>query len=155
MKLSIISEDSQVSIMHHDQEDYETAQILDDIAFQSINISRNKELVLYAVKNGEPVGGVWVDIYKDRDGDEDQEELWVYDFDVVVSHDARDSLIGPRLINAALEDYQDNKHSVPGDLYIKSQVINPKLAAFLEKRYGFRPVAGRWSPSSPYMTYGL
>ena len=155
MKLSVISEDSQVSIVHHDPDDYDIAQKLDDIAFESINLTRNKELVLYAIKNGEPVGGVWVEIYKEQDVDENDEEQWVYDFDVVVSHNARDSLVGPRLINAALEDYQNNKSAVPGYLYIKSQVINPKLAAFLEKRYGFKPVAGKWSPNSPYMTYGL
>lgn len=161
MKLHIIIEESQVRIIHNDSEDYDIAQKLADIAFESLNISSNKELVLYATKNGEPVGGVWADIYpdekddKDDENDENDEDLWVYDFDVVVSNEARDSLIGPKLINAAIQDYVENKYSVPGHLYIKAQVINPKLAAYLEKRHGFKPVSGEWHPRTPYMTYGL
>jgi hypothetical protein len=164
MKLHIISEESQVSIVHYDSDDYDyqtpllsndIAQKLAVIAFESISISRSKDLVLYATKNGEPVGGVWAEIYSDDSDVEDNEDLWVYDFDVVVSNEARDSLIGPRLINAAIRDYEDNKYSVPGRLYIKAQVINPKLAAFLEKHHGFKPVSGEWHPRTPYMTYGL
>jgi hypothetical protein len=156
MKLFTINENSQIEILHYDNEDvdYDLADKLQDIAFESINISRNKNLVLYATKNGEPVGGVWADMYPDQDWDGD-DEMWVYDFDVVVSHMARDSLVGPKLIKAAIEDYQENKSMVPGDLYIKAQVINPKLAKFLEKHYGFKPLANSWSSQTPYMTYGL
>ncbi len=95
-----------------------------------INISRNKELIFIAVEDSEVVGAVWYSVTSE--GDLGQ----MFDFDVAVHPQYRSSRIGLELIEAAISEYHDLK-SVYDMLYIRVNVINPKLARVLERKYNF------------------
>lgn len=143
-----------------DPDDWETADKAYQIASDSnINIFRSKELTLVAQIGDEVVGAVWSSFTIDDDySKEAGEDVYCYDFDVVVSSKSRSiglssARIGPKLIDEALKHYRSLRSEF-GNAYIRVWVVNPKLAGYLERRYGFQPEGGgNWSRSDPYMVY--
>ena len=172
MKLRAIIESIQdVTITAIDEEeDWELAEQAEQVARRcQIRISRDKRLLLIALAGDTVVGAVWATFDQDQsyrepvwDGDEprDEPDVYCFDFDVVVDPQARatgagmvSSNIGPKLIDAALVEY----HQIAAmygyeNTFIRVQVVNPKLARFLERRYGFES-SGGWSPSNPFMEF--
>jgi len=139
MKLSIINAGAiQILPWTDDTEDYDpwiTADQADKVAHDSqIRISSNKELSLIALnERGDVVGAIWSTLERD-----DDQDAMVYDFDVAVDpkHRSGQTMIGIRLINSALEDFESIKSDDPRT-YIRVCVINSRLADILERRYGF------------------
>lgn len=154
MNLKLLHED--VEIHRADEHDWQLYDQAVKIANDSgIRISRNKELSFVAVLGREVVGAVWSAFEPD---DELGGDGYRYDFDVVVKHGARSSglssrRVGPRLIEAAIKDYESLKSEFPNS-YIGVWVVNPKLARYLEDRHGFQTEGGgEWHPSKPFMVY--
>lgn len=94
-----------------------------------IRIDRNKELIFIAIEDADVIGAVWYSVT-----DEDLGQI--FDFDVAVHPQYRSGRIGLELIEAAISEYHDLK-SAYDMLYIRVNVINPKLARVLERKYGF------------------
>ncbi len=119
-----------------------------DIAEESaIGILSNKELLLVAVDNSYYVhGAVWYAIYDDAD-------YSVFDFDVAVRPTSRSGMIGMRLIDAAISEYEELRHAYD-NLIIKTLVVNPKLIRVLKRKYGFE-ILSREHGNSAYMTFGV
>src|SRR6185369_1663761 len=99
-----------------------------------IRISNDKDLALMALSGDTVIGAVWSSFnYDDAASRELGERVHVYDFDIVTEPTARGSLPGPKLIDAALADWRDRSTDMLS--YVSVWVVNPKLAAFLEKHY--------------------
>lgn len=142
-----------------EEDDWELAEQAEQVARRSdIRIARDKKLLLVALAGDTVVGAVWASFYESPDYED--EGVHCFDFDVAVDPEARatgvgmvSSNIGPKLIDAALREYRDLAAMYDYDkTYIRVQVINPKLARFLERRYGFE-TSGEWSRSNPYMEF--
>lgn len=129
MKLYQLHEEVQITHWSEDMDDLDpwvTADQADKVAADSkIRISNNKQLTLMAVNGDTVIGGVWSAI-------DTADEQPYYDFDVAVSPAHRNSNVGLKLIEAAIQDAIDNDIQA-----IKVYVINPKLIKVLERRYGF------------------
>lgn len=100
----------------------------------AIRIARNKELSLIALnERGDVVGAVWSALEPDED-----QGATVYDFDVAVDPEYRSAqaMIGIKLINSALEDFESIRASNPRT-YVRVYVVHRRLADVLERRYGF------------------
>jgi len=159
MKLRTILEFVEPEINAADPEDWEAADQADRIASNSgIRISRNKELTLVAQVGGEVVGAVWSAFERDDEASQEYgEDVYRFDFDVAVDPKSRamgmaSARIGPKLIDAALDHYRSLKSEF-GNAYIRVYVVNPKLAGYLERRYGFEPEGRGWSQDSLHMIY--
>lgn len=114
-----------------------------------IRIARNKELSLIALnERGDVVGAIWSALEPD-----DDQDATVFDFDVAVDpqHRSGQDMIGFRLINSALEEFESLKADDPRT-YVRVYVINSRLADVLERRYGFE-VEGEYSHGSKHLTY--
>lgn len=143
-----------------DPDDWESAEKAEQIAAVSgINIFRNKELTFIAQIGDKVVGAVWSSFAVDRDASESHgEDIYCYDFDVAVAPLSRatgmsSARIGPKLIDAALKHYKSLKSEF-GHAYIRVWVVNPKLAGYLERKYGFESEGGgNWSQNNPHMVY--
>jgi|10_taG_2_1085330.scaffolds.fasta_scaffold00044_60 GNAT superfamily N-acetyltransferase len=126
------------------------------IANQSgIRINRNKDLLLVAKDEANKVhGGVWSSLERD-----DDQDAWIFDFDVAVDPDSRSSgglassLIGPKLIDAALEEFEGHRAELER-VYVRVWVINPKLARWLEDKRGFEPESVHGDGSTHMVYYG-
>lgn len=120
----------------YDSDGYSIWEQAHSIAQSSgIHISRNKELAFVAMDGEEVIGATWKDIY--RDDNYDEQEVYVYDFDMAIRKDYREDLrafFG--LMRASLDDFEDSKDYYD-NLYIRTWVINPKLVRVLERKYGF------------------
>lgn len=156
MKLSLITEAlAQIEIKYVTDEDYtpETWDQAYNIAEQSgIRISSNKELRIIAVDEDWNVhGAVWSD-YSIHDeltqeynyGKDEIEEIYAYDFDVVVKKESRaigmtSPRVGISLIDAALRDYKYTSEESGYKDCVMVMVVNPKLAKWLEEKRGFEP----------------
>lgn len=119
----------------------------------NIRISRTKELRFVALDDIDNViGAIWVHIYADSSyfADSEYSDIMVYDFDVAVHPQHRNhSMIGLRLIEAAIQDY---KESLPDDRrMIKVFVVNRRLSQILHKKYDFEDTG--WSSSGTEMYY--
>ena len=79
----------------------------------------------------------------------------VYDFDVAVLPEYRkhESLVGIKLIDSALEDFQSLKAEEPRS-YVRVWVVNPRLARVLERMYGFEPESTHSDGSAHLIYYG-
>lgn len=129
---------------------WDAAEQAEEVARVSgIRISRNKELSLMALNSsGDVVGAVW----SSYENDDDQEAM-VYDFDVAVLPQYRkhESMIGIKLIDSALEDFNNLRAENPRS-YVRVWVVNPRLARVLERMYGFEP-ENTHGDGSTHMTY--
>ena len=159
---SILS--NNIEIVPYDTENYEdtsydiwvAADQAEKIAADSgIRISSNKDLTLIAIdNNGDVLGAVWSDIRLDDDHEE--EDIYIYDFDIAVDRTHRaqglaSPKIGIKLIDAALEDFRWHR-TEREEMYVRVWVVNPGLARYLEKRYGFT-VEAEHSNNSVHMVY--
>jgi len=141
MANGLLLESGPIEILAYDSEGFEqdydpniAADQAEMAASESgINILRNKELAFIAVnQRGDVVGAIWKALYHDDDQDAE-----VYDFDVAVHPEARgQDMVGIRLINAALDDFESMRFDFPRS-YVSLHVINSRLADVLERRYGF------------------
>jgi len=117
-----------------------------------IRIGRDKELTLIAMLGDQCVGAVWSTWYPDRERQttDDEDDVWIYDFDVVSDPTYRAAgPIGLKLIEAALDEYRHAEH--PRKM-IRVYVVNPKLITYLERHYGFEN-EGTYSHGAAHMTY--
>jgi len=118
-----------------------------------IRIARNKELSLIALnERGDVVGAIWSALEPDEDRD-----AMAYDFDVAVDPEYRSgqAMVGIKLINSALEDFESIKSDNPRT-FVRVYVVNRRLADVLERKYGFE-VEGEYQYDgnfgSKHMTY--
>jgi hypothetical protein len=98
-----------------------------------LNILRDKRLssVLVDIENQIPIGGVWVSDNNDS-----------FSFDIALDKNYQNLRLSHLLIDSALEEYiiqnesyfEMNNKKLPMNI----DVINPKLADILKKKYGFR-----------------
>jgi hypothetical protein len=146
MKLSTIREFVEIKRIDP-EEDWEAAEAVEQ-AFRAskIGISRFKQVTLAAFENGEPIGGVLSAWEHDYDRD-----VWAFDFDVAVMPGRRGAgrehrglgssgvmdTAGIRLVLAAIQQYESEKHDHGDRTMISVYVVNPKLARFLQTRLGF------------------
>ena len=87
----------------------------------------------YVAADGEDVVGAVVGKWQ-----EDEDETWVYDFDVAVHPDYQGfARIGPKLIDTAIKEYERRKRTVPS-AEMRIYAANPKVVGFLTSRYGFQ-----------------
>ena len=139
---------------YSDEEFYDTPgysvweQALSIANDSGLHISRNKELALIAIDEKEVVhGAVWTSLESD-----DDQDAMVFNFDVAVDKSARGpAKIGPQLIDAALEEFENLKAELDR-VYVRVWVINPKLVHYLEYQRGFELV-GTHSDGSAHMVY--
>lgn len=159
MKLRQISESvlNVVITAIDEEDDWELAEQAEQVAKNSnIHISRDKKLLLVAMADDTVVGATWASFYESPD----YEGAHCFDFDIAVDPAARatgvgmvSSNIGPKLIDATLREYRDLAAMYDYEkTYIRVQVVNQKLARFLEHRYGFES-SGGWSPTNPHMEF--
>lgn len=152
MKLKLICDDLELSGADGlEQSQYDQAYEIANLS--GIRISGDKELSIVALHGDDVVGAVWSSFEPDHDY---EEEVFRYDFDVAVRPDIRSTglvskKIGPRLIKAALEEYNSLSSEFQRS-YIRVWVVNPKLAKYLENNFGFES-DGEWSQSNPFMEY--
>lgn len=163
MRLSFICESvGDVRVVHYgsiDDEDvygglvYKTCS---DFTSDEIYVSRDSDLLFVAFYGAKPVGCVWGKV----SGSDDESYNNVFSVDVVVAPRYRSLLIGPKLIRAAIDEYYSLKSDFDGDLFMGCEVVNHKLAEFLQRRYNFQHVdragnwgVGEWSVSSPFLVY--
>jgi GNAT superfamily N-acetyltransferase len=161
MRSALLEAIGPVTIRYFQGEDgeWELGEQADQIARASgIRIGSNKDLTLLALSGDNVLGAVWSAFERDHDASENHNaDIYRYDFDVAVRPDARGTglttaRVGPRLIDAALRDYRDRRHDVDG-AYIRVWVVNPKLAQWLQDRYGFETEGRGWSQDTPHLVY--
>lgn len=161
MKLRIITEWAEINIQSYNPDDDldGIGERCYHIANESgIRISREKDLTLVALAGSEPVGAVWSSFKRDDDASEHHgQEIYCFDFDVAVTPASRATgmgspKVGPQLIEAALDHYRSLRSEVDG-AYIRVWVVNPKLARYLENKYGFETDGREWSLDSPHLSY--
>ena len=128
----------QIVSWSEDADDYDpwvAADQADRVAGESdIRISSDKELSIIALnEKGDVVGAIWSALSPDNDND-----AMVYDFDVAVDpeHRSGQAMVGIKLINSALEDFEYIKSDNPRT-YVRVYVVNRRLANVLERKYGF------------------
>jgi len=138
-------------------EDYDpwvAADQADNVAGESdIRIDQNKELYLIALnERGDVVGAIWSALEPDED-----QNATVFSFDVAVDpeHRSGQAMIGIKLINSALEEFESFRAENPRT-YVRVYVVNRRLANVLERKYGFEveseyPHEGNFG--SKHMTY--
>lgn len=139
------------------EHEWEAADQADQIAKDSgIRPNSKKELKIIALSGGRVIGAIWSSLEQERDSGD-----WIYDLDVAVDPKSRgqglaSALVGPKLIDAALSDYRNTAATMDGYVYIRTQVVNSRLAHWLENNRDFSPESRRgWSPDAQYMTYGM
>lgn len=163
MKLACIRESAaDVKIRYYDaEEDQEVydGQIYkkcEDITSDEIYVSRDSELLYVAYYGNEPVGCLWGKVT--RSDDEDYE--YVFSTDIVVAHQYRNLLIGPKLVKTAINEYESLRDQYDDSIFMGCEVVNHKLAEYLQRRHGFQHMdrhgnwgEGEWSINSPYLVY--
>lgn len=99
----------------------------------SLNILSDKRLstVLVDIKNGIAIGGVWV-----SDSNDD------FSFDIALDKNYQNLRLSHLLIDSALDEYQIQNEAyfdmTNKKLPMNIDVINPKLADILKRKYGFK-----------------
>ena len=98
-----------------------------------VNILSDKRLsnILVDVENGTAIGGVWV-----------SDNNMSFSFDIALDKNYQNLRLSHLLIDAALEEYEMQNDTVLDmsnkKLSMDIDVINPKLADILKRKYGFR-----------------
>jgi hypothetical protein len=134
------------------EEDWETAEQVDWIAKKvKIRPDSTKNVGFAAVIGGDQVvGGAYIGVTPDDDYGQ-SEPTFVYSFDVVVDPSFQwGRKIGLDLIKACEKERKFFEES-HGNIYTRLYVVNPKLARFLEERYGYE-MEEQYSHGSAHMT---
>lgn len=136
-----------VSIRYYDGE-RDALRICQQIASEEIYVSRDKDLLAYAVLDGRIIGCVFYSVSKIPDEwyySDDEFEVYGYkpdtmafSFDVVVNSEHRGVNAGPLLIQAAMKEFKDMESEMPVVLLL--EVVNPKLAKYMMRKYGLRSI---------------
>lgn len=113
------------------------------IASEEIYITRDKELLAYATLDGKIIGCVFDSLSRIPDSWYDDENNYdpntmAYSFDVVVSHKNRDVGAGPKLIQAAMQNFKNL--DIGSHVILLLEVVNPKLAKYMMRKYGLRSI---------------
>ncbi len=161
MKLAFMFEAAEdVRVVRYDADEDAGGKVFavcEDLTSDEIYVSRDSELLLVAFHLGVPIGCVWgkVSVY-----DDDEDYGHVFSVDVVVRHGQRGVLAGLKLGRAVIRMYFDLKEQYGGDLFMGCEVVNPKLAELLQRRFGFQHLdargnwgEGEWSVSSPFLVF--
>jgi len=113
-------------------DEYEVADDANRIAIDGgVTILNMMELsgILVDVKLSKVIGGIWVS--------HDSEK---FSFDIAIDSNYQGMGLGTILIDAALQEYGSQKEvadEMDNEFNMEVDVINPKLAEILEKKYGF------------------
>ena len=117
-----------------DIDPYEAADIAEMIARNGgVTILSDKDLkgILIDSKNSRIIGAVWTsNTYQDE-----------FSFDIAIDSGYQGMGLATKLINFALSEYEEMKDVHGDDYAIEVDVINPKLAEILSKKYGFHIVS--------------
>jgi ribosomal protein S18 acetylase RimI-like enzyme len=107
-----------------------------------VTILSSKELncVMLDAKRNRVIGGLWVS----HDSDE-------YSFDIAIDSGYQGMGLATPLLDAAMSEYDEQRDVYGDDLDIVVDVINPKLAQILNKKYGFE-VSAELSQNRVLMT---
>jgi len=160
MRLSFICESvSDVRVVYYSSDDDEDGLVYKacgDFTSDEIYVSRDSELLFVAFLGDKPVGCVWGKV----SSSDDESYGHVFSVDIVVAPMYRSFLIGPKLIKAAIGEYFSLKDAYDGDLFMGCEVVNGKLAEFLQRRFNFQHVdgagnwgEGEWSMNSPFLVF--
>lgn len=118
-----------VDLSEYGIDEYEAADMAHEIAKDGgVKILSDKELngILIDTQNSVVIGGLWVS--------NDTEK---YSFDIALDSNYQNLGISSYLINAAIEEFNYQKDVYGDELVMEVDVINPKLAEILTKKYGF------------------
>ena len=125
-----------IEYFDQDTDDYDPWLVYDqaDFIFKKSDIrpGRDKDLKIIAIEGDKVLGAVYTDLHEEDD-------IWIYSFDVAVDPSKRDDRVGLKLIDAAIKDYK-NERAVLGNVEMKVMVVNPKLSKYLERKYGFEVI---------------
>jgi GNAT superfamily N-acetyltransferase len=86
------------------------------------------------------IGGLWVN-----------QNSSYFSFDIVIDKHYHNKGLSDKLINAAIDEYEDNKEIYGDDFKMEVKVINPKLKEILENKYNFK-VIQKIGPNTFLMT---
>jgi ribosomal protein S18 acetylase RimI-like enzyme len=114
-------------------DEYEAADRAEEIAKNGgVTILRGQELsaLLIDSKFSKVIGGLWVSNNSDK-----------FSFDIAIDSGYQNMGLSSKLIQAAIGEYEHQKEMYGDDFRMEVDVINPKLAQILEKKYGFHVVA--------------
>lgn len=163
MKLATLLETPDtIKITHYDadedqtENDGQTYQACENLTKAEIYISRDSQLLYIATHNNTPIGCIWGKVTSSDDEDYKN----VFSVDIVVKNTHRHLMVGPKLIKAAINEYNDLKDQYDGDLFMGCEVVNQKLADYLQRRHNFQHMdrhgnwgQGEWSTHSPHLVY--
>lgn len=119
------------------EEDPDVLDQLERIFKESrIHLDRNKSPLAAAVdQSGKVYGGVyssWTQGSEEHEG----HKVYEYSFDVAVDPKERAfAMIGPRLIDYAMQSYEHEKEVNHPYTMIKLWVVNPRLAEYMKNKY--------------------
>jgi GNAT superfamily N-acetyltransferase len=171
MRLTIICESVDAQILRYSNINDAGNHIIRacrDITSEDIYVSQDSTLLFVALLKNEPVGCVWGKIAEVADSAYAKSSGDVFYagysnalyLDVVVAHRYRGGLIGPALMRATVREYFKLKREYDGDLFLACEVVNPKLAGLLQRRYNFQPIdqkgnwgEGEWTIDTPFLVY--
>lgn len=124
-------------------DEYEAADKAEEIAKDGgVTILRGQELsgILIDSEASKVIGGLWVSNNPDK-----------FSFDIAIDSGYQNMGLSSELIEAAISEYEDQKDVYGDDFKMEVDVINPKLANILDKKYGFN-VVGNISQDRVLMT---
>lgn len=116
-------------------DEYEAADRAGEIAkYGGVTILRGQELaaILLDTSSPEVIGGLWVSHDNDK-----------FSFDIALDSSYQNMGLSSKLIDAAIDEYEIQKSmhdEMESDFKMEVDVINPKLAQILQKKYGFHIV---------------
>lgn len=119
----------------YDGNPYQDADIADQIFKQrGIRYDSTKRLSQLAVENGTVIGAIASGWHPSHDYNE---EVYVFSFDVAVKKEFQGGLAGMKLIEEAIQQYEQEKEAYGEKTMMRLWVINPRLIPILERRFGF------------------
>lgn len=133
--------------MDYERDTYQDADAADAIfKDRGIRVDSTKEISILAVAGDEVIGAVASGWYR-------EEDVQVFAFDVAVKGGHDKGLVGLKLIEEAIRQYQQTAAVYTMPTMMRLWVINPKLVGILEQRYGFEVEARHGDGSAHLVRY--
>jgi ribosomal protein S18 acetylase RimI-like enzyme len=112
-----------------------------------LRTNRDKELRIVALEDDNVLGAVFSEM-------REEDDRWVYSFDVAVDPSKRDDKVGLKLIDAAIQDFKSEQAEF-GNVELRVMVVNPKLTKYLERKYGFDVIESAQEDGPRSATYDI
>lgn len=149
MRLSALSDGNSIEIVPFTEESPYYDEALNLIRTH-IHLGREVKSPAYvAIHNGKIIGTLlanWMQLWMDQsyaleeeleDTTEDFEQPYFYSFDVATLPEYRGQKVGQKLIDTAIQQYEQDKSEYGPEAHMRILAINPAVTNLLTTKYGF------------------